>query len=200
MDGIKCPKNSSIPFVEPGYGRSLQDLRFAIACIPDEACLWTNYSLETQCGLGYQGEFCSKCEDNYYRSGLLCVPCGVEVLKFVALIFILILLVITLLRLSTFVSKVPSDVRISLAAMQVIALYPTISYSWPKSLSVLMDISSFTNLNIGFSSPERQLLSLWIVVRSMRCRGVEVCCFDFHSDFAGDYVVKTVDLRLKSSQ
>eukprot|EP00475_Leptophrys_vorax_P028010 TRINITY_DN401_c1_g1_i5.p1 TRINITY_DN401_c1_g1~~TRINITY_DN401_c1_g1_i5.p1 ORF type:complete len:691 (+),score=123.41 TRINITY_DN401_c1_g1_i5:269-2074(+) len=154
MPGVICPENSTIPFVLSGYGRSSQDISLAVACIPAEACVWTNYSEETYCASGYQGAFCSKCADDYYRSGTVCVPCGVEVLKFVALVLILFLLVAALLRLSSYVNRVPSDVRITLAAMQVIALFPTISHSWPKSLSTFMEISSFANINIGFSSPE----------------------------------------------
>eukprot|EP00475_Leptophrys_vorax_P028042 TRINITY_DN40299_c0_g1_i1.p1 TRINITY_DN40299_c0_g1~~TRINITY_DN40299_c0_g1_i1.p1 ORF type:complete len:804 (-),score=104.58 TRINITY_DN40299_c0_g1_i1:41-2176(-) len=154
MNGVSCPVNSSLPVVAPGYGRSSQDVRVATACIPTLACVYTNESKVTQCASGYQGEFCSKCEDNYYRSGLACVPCGVEAWKFATLTLIIILLVIALLRLSTFVSQIPSDVRISLAAMQLIALYPSVSHSWPQSLSTLMDVSAFANINIGFSSPE----------------------------------------------
>eukprot|EP00475_Leptophrys_vorax_P003658 TRINITY_DN12147_c0_g1_i2.p1 TRINITY_DN12147_c0_g1~~TRINITY_DN12147_c0_g1_i2.p1 ORF type:complete len:753 (-),score=102.57 TRINITY_DN12147_c0_g1_i2:1411-3669(-) len=165
-----CPMNTTIPYVPPGFGRSTDDFRLFSACIPKEACVSTNFNLETLCESAYTGEYCGGCSENYYRSGTACVPCGAESLKFVAFFVILILFLIVVLRLSSYAGSIPHDIGITISALQLISLFPTISRSWPKSLLFVMDVSSFTNLNLAFSSPECAVkASYWTIYHIKMC-------------------------------
>jgi hypothetical protein len=55
-----------------------------------ERCIGSQYSL---CGIGYTGDYCSHCDDNFYVQGNYCLPCveGEQTMLFAVLaVFLLV--------------------------------------------------------------------------------------------------------------
>jgi hypothetical protein len=142
--GISCPFNSSLPLVSFGYYRvSLSDPNNVIQCIPSEACAYTDEG-GTVCFAGYEGYLCGVCGDNYFRNDNFCRECPsktIQVLTYLAFIFAFLFLC---WRLTSSIERVPSDLRIMIHGIQLIALYPSVSTKWPGELLELMRFLSFT--------------------------------------------------------
>jgi hypothetical protein len=69
-----------------------------------------------------------------------------------------------LTRIARSEGKVPVDTRIAFHWLQIIALFPNISNSWPKEMLNLMKIASLTNIDIELVSPGKIELLLLVFI------------------------------------
>jgi hypothetical protein len=70
--GGYCPGGGRI-WPLPGYFSFGEFTGVVTRCQPPlERCIGSQYSL---CGLGYVGDYCSQCDDNFYIQGNFCLPC-----------------------------------------------------------------------------------------------------------------------------
>jgi hypothetical protein len=153
---LNCPLNSSNPAISKGYYRNPLDPNKVLECIPSEACLPTDSeTLSTQCFEGYTGWICGSCIlFEFYKSGSNCVACpslASKVLTFVGIGIALIALTWKLTKVQKFSSVF--DLKVFLFWIQIIALYPQVSITWPKELNSFFKILSFANLDIEITSP-----------------------------------------------
>ena len=67
MDWIACRR----PL--PGYFSFGEFTGIVTRCQPPlERCIGSQFSL---CGVGYTGDYCSQCDEDFYRQGNFCLPC-----------------------------------------------------------------------------------------------------------------------------
>jgi hypothetical protein len=145
--GIRCPFNSSIPSIEPGYYRSGttgDDVNVALTCQPSEACESTETNSTTKCNVAYNGYLCGQCSSGYYRSGSACKKCPGDAIKWLTLAALVIAIVFVLGRVTSKRVELPVDFRISLQAVQMIALFPNITTNWPEYVRVILQIYTVT--------------------------------------------------------
>jgi hypothetical protein len=70
--GGYCPGGSRI-WPLPGYFTFGEFTGIVTRCQPPlERCIGSQFSL---CGIGYTGDYCSECDDNFYVQGNFCLPC-----------------------------------------------------------------------------------------------------------------------------
>eukprot|EP00698_Gefionella_okellyi_P000996 TRINITY_DN10875_c0_g1_i1.p1 TRINITY_DN10875_c0_g1~~TRINITY_DN10875_c0_g1_i1.p1 ORF type:complete len:2975 (+),score=482.22 TRINITY_DN10875_c0_g1_i1:924-8927(+) len=79
-DGGYCPGGFRV-WPLPGYWNPGETSGFVNACEPPQRCRGGRFST---CAVGYQGEMCGSCIQDYYMSNSICLPC--ETPTFVALL------------------------------------------------------------------------------------------------------------------
>jgi hypothetical protein len=168
---VTCPKGSVIPHIAPGYyrlGRSGQQSNVIYSCSPFEACAKTENQTTTTCGRGYTGYVCGDCAQDFYRYSGACKDCPSAASKYMTMIGAAILFLGLTWRLMNQRTQIPVDVRVTLQALQILALFPNITVKWPKyiltifqiySVLVRLDLRYFVlifsqNINIELFSPE----------------------------------------------
>eukprot|EP00475_Leptophrys_vorax_P025651 TRINITY_DN3592_c0_g2_i1.p1 TRINITY_DN3592_c0_g2~~TRINITY_DN3592_c0_g2_i1.p1 ORF type:complete len:603 (-),score=103.62 TRINITY_DN3592_c0_g2_i1:99-1715(-) len=151
-DGVWCPLNSTIPWVKLGYYRA--DTNLALLCEPSDACQTTGIDVMTPCDPAYTGFLCGTCSREHYRSGTGCKECPGATVKWITIMVGLAVLVFILGRVTAKRTSIPVDFRITLQAIQVIALFPNITSQWPQSVQVILQVFSVTNFNIELFYPE----------------------------------------------
>lgn len=148
--GLSCPVNSTIPFVSAGYYRAgvigSGGEADVSQCIPPSACMETNYSETTPCATGYTGVRCGTCDTSYYSSDSTCKSCPADIAKFGTISAAAVGLLLILYRVSSSGSQLPPDIRITLQAVQMIALYPNVSTKWPEPIVRMFNLLSITVL------------------------------------------------------
>jgi hypothetical protein len=154
--GITCSLNSSLPALDQGFFRSPFDPNNALECFPQEACLSTDSdSFSTNCAKGYTGWICGSCIPfEYYKLGAKCVDCPSLTWKVLIYLAFSVLLLVGLWKFATlksFASIV--DFRIILFWIQIMALFPQLSNSWPEVIAKFFRFISFLNLDFEISSP-----------------------------------------------
>jgi hypothetical protein len=141
---ISCPRNSSIPIVEPGFWRSPVDPSLVLECVPQISCSDTSTSAATQCSSQYTGRLCGECIGiEFQRIGGVCKRCP-EMSSSIA-IFVLILAVILAFFLYGITgNRVTSrgEVKLLVLWLQTMALFSRFSSKWPASIQSLLDILS----------------------------------------------------------
>jgi hypothetical protein len=144
-DGVRCPENSSLPFVLPGYYRvSLDNPSFVFRCQPMSSCEFTGHEVQTLCGIGYTEISCSQCSENYYRQDGFCRQCpGLAQKVFTFLVFLFAAVGIVY-RVSDPKTRFPPDAKVALKAMQTIALFPRITSKWPPEVLGLIQLYSIS--------------------------------------------------------
>jgi hypothetical protein len=155
--GVQCDVGSEVPFVQPGYfraGSKIDLVNVIYSCYPSSACQSTGFNLETSCSSGYVGFVCGECDKDFYRAGSICKKCPSLLTTLGVLSAAVILVLFILVRLVISRVKIPTDVRISLQAMQILALFSTVTVKWPPSVLSVFGFLSFSNLNIELLSPE----------------------------------------------
>jgi hypothetical protein len=155
LAGMSCPTNSSLPRLDQGYFRSPSDPGSALECIPNEACLPTSGdSLSTQCASGYTGWICGSCDLQFYKLGSKCSACPSIISRVFIYLAFFVLLLIGLWKFATLQSYTSIvDFRIVIFWVQMFALFPQLSNSWPTELSKFFRYISFVNLDLELSSP-----------------------------------------------
>jgi hypothetical protein len=153
---LRCMPNSSLPSVSEGYFRDSADPNQVFECIPFEACTATDSNtLETTCSEGYTGWVCGSCiKLKYYKFGSNCIACpsiASKVLTFIGIAIALIVLIWKLTKVRSFSSI--SDLKVFLFWIQIIALYPQVSVTWPRELNQFFQFLSFVNLDVEITSP-----------------------------------------------
>jgi hypothetical protein len=153
---VKCERNSSFPALSEGYYRYRLNPNTALECIPSSACLPTSSDdFETKCAEGYTGSICSSCIPlEFYKIGIRCAACPSlvsKVLSFIAVVAALLFLLYQLLRVRQFSSFF--DLKVFIFWIQILALYPQLSNSWPSSLAKFFQALSFANLDVEITSP-----------------------------------------------
>jgi hypothetical protein len=153
--------NSSWPSIAEGFFRSPIDPNLAYECIPSEACTATDSeTLSTRCLDGYTGWVCGSCIPlEYYKLGSYCILCPSivsKVLTFLAIAIGLIIMGWKFAKIRHFSSI--SDLKVFLFWIQIIALYPQVSITWPRELNQFFQILSFVNLDVEITSPGKFLL------------------------------------------
>jgi hypothetical protein len=153
MDGLTCPQNSSLPFVLKGYARNPQYPQLAIHCQPEQACGLTGFSNLTICEIGYKGTLCQSCMTGFYRDGLKCSSCPSQWKLIIGPIIILIsgLLILGTALRNKIIRK--AEFKTLLLGLQTLALFPTLSASWPFELSNFLNFISLANFNLDFFAP-----------------------------------------------
>jgi hypothetical protein len=158
---LKCEQNSTFPSISAGYYRNPDNPNLVYECISKDACLSTSSDvLFTKCVNGYTGWLCGSCIPfEYYKIGSACIECPSIVSKSLTLSFIAIIFCIVLWKFSTI--KTFSgivDLKILLFWVQIIALFPQLSSTWPKELAIFFQYVSFVNLDLEISSPAKHFL------------------------------------------
>jgi hypothetical protein len=111
-------------------------------CSPGEACLKTGFDEYTTCGRGYSGLMCAACAKNFYKFYGTCKDCPSETIKALTIVAAVLLLSILLWRIMDRRTQIPTDVRLVVQTLQLIALFPNISVKWPKFLLTLFQLTS----------------------------------------------------------
>jgi hypothetical protein len=156
LDQFKCDSNSSYPRILGGYFRSPADPAIALECIPKEACLPTDSNaLTTSCSSGYTGWLCGSCVlFEYYKIGSTCHECPSllsRVFSYLAIVFAILFFIWKFTQIQNFANIL--DLKIFIFWIQIIALYPQMSSSWPEELARFFQILSFISLDIELTSP-----------------------------------------------
>jgi hypothetical protein len=141
-EGVSCPENSTIPFIDPGYFRSSDDVSIALKCQPETACLRTEWDEHTVCGVGYIGDVCGSCDDNFYKFNSQCKSCPGAAAKWTSISIAAVVIAILLFRVSSQSKEIPVDIRIVLQGIQLIALFPTITMKWPPYVLSFLQLLS----------------------------------------------------------
>jgi hypothetical protein len=143
--GVRCPFNCTIPWIDPQYfrkGTTGTDVMVALRCTPGEACERTENASATICKIGYQGFVCGQCSKGYYRSGSFCKQCPGDGIKWLTISVAILVVALILMRVTSRKTELPVDLRITLQAVQLIALFPNITTKWPSYVSVVLQIYS----------------------------------------------------------
>jgi hypothetical protein len=153
---IRCYSNSTYPSISSGYFRSPQNPNLVLECIPHVACLETNSdSLETPCSIGYTGWICGSCVPfDFYKLGSSCLPCPSYTSKI--LIGLILAIICTafiwkLFKLKDFYEVI--DLKVIVFWIQIIALFPQLSSSWPPILKSFFRFLSVISFDIDIASP-----------------------------------------------
>jgi hypothetical protein len=166
--GIKCPFNSPLPYVLPGYYRGSQPATI-YRCVPFDACVQTEYSESTQCATGYTGDVCGQCIlGSYYRLGLNCKKCPNPAFKYLGLVVVLVFIIgvtsTIMFRQSS--SGLPVEIKFGFLGIQLLGLFPSLSSSWPPGLSGILNAFSLSNLDIDLFAPGKLYL-LFVFFRQL---------------------------------
>jgi hypothetical protein len=146
-----CPSNSTQPFLKSGFFQKKNgDI---VACDLEFACEYNGFDNFTRCASGYQGDLCSTCASNFYRSAGKCLRCGAESLKWVIFVVVILFFVYAILRIGEGINSLSTDFRIVLSWLQIVALFPTVSNFWPSSLLGFLRLTSIINVDFDFVSP-----------------------------------------------
>jgi hypothetical protein len=163
---FSCPQNSSIPSLAAGYYRNPLDVNSAYVCIPKQACLPTeSFQKETPCAEGYLGFLCGKCVPlEYYKQGPVCSKCPTKASIAITYVIVLLALISVIWKLVKILESKSGmiDVRILVFWSQIIAIYPSLSTTWPSVLNSAFQILSFLNFDFDITSPECSFkVSFW---------------------------------------
>jgi hypothetical protein len=113
-----------------------------LRCTPAEACEKTGFDLTKTCTRGYEGFLCGQCSDGYYRTGQNCKECPGAAIKWITILAALSFVAFILGRVTSRKTELPVEFRITLQAMQTVALYPNITQKWPRFVRVVLQIYS----------------------------------------------------------
>jgi hypothetical protein len=144
-NAVTCPLGCKIPLISSGYfraGPSGREATIALKCIPQEACKYTYNLSSTLCESGYTGFLCGACDESYYRLDVNCKSCPSVYVKWATVSVFILVLLFVMLRVVHKSSSLTADVRITVQAIQLISLFPSITTKWPKQVLVLMQIYS----------------------------------------------------------
>jgi hypothetical protein len=153
---IRCDFNSTYPAIISGYFRSPQNPNLVLECIPQKACLETNsYTLETPCSVGYTGWICGSCMPfEFYKLGSSCLPCPSYTSKIIIGLVLALVFIDFIWKLSNLKNfQVVIDLKVFIFWIQIIALYPQLSSSWPAILKNFFQFLSVINLDVDIASP-----------------------------------------------
>jgi hypothetical protein len=174
VPGLNCDSGGELPFVQTGYFRTTNIS--AYACVPSSACAYTGNMSVTTCGTGYTGFICSQCIPGYHSSSGKCVHCPANWTKVLTILGVIIVFLLVGYRLSFMRASIPSDARILIQSLQLLAVFPRISSKWPTPMLTLFSVLSLTvrfllcyfvltknqNFNIDVFSPECSLnINFW---------------------------------------
>jgi hypothetical protein len=140
--GAICPGPTERPIVTKGYFR-ISDAIVA-PCSPEDSCLETGVPIMTPCAVGYSGSRCGVCDSNFYRSNLVCKECPSKLQQYLVISAFAFVLLVLLYKFATSSALISKEFRISLQALQFMALFSTISSNWPPQLLTLFSILSFS--------------------------------------------------------
>jgi hypothetical protein len=153
QDDQMCPQNSTGPTIPSGKFWRPSAPAEVSDCIPAEACPESKSSQGTQCNSLYTGYLCGNCIYlTSYRSNGYCKNCPGRLSQVLTILLIVIVFVYLALRFSRGASKIPVDVKLAIASIQMIALYPNFFSKWPINLKNFFDVLSFMVSFNGFSS------------------------------------------------
>jgi hypothetical protein len=144
-EAFSCPTGSVIPWIAPGYfrsGPSGEASNIAYICSPTVACSKTEFDAFTTCGTGYTGFICGECDNGFYKYSGACKHCPTDLAKWLTIIGAVIFLLLLVWRVTDQRSQIPTDVRVTVQALQLIALFPNISVKWPKFLITIFQFYS----------------------------------------------------------
>eukprot|EP00475_Leptophrys_vorax_P008193 TRINITY_DN15276_c0_g2_i2.p1 TRINITY_DN15276_c0_g2~~TRINITY_DN15276_c0_g2_i2.p1 ORF type:complete len:629 (-),score=117.05 TRINITY_DN15276_c0_g2_i2:730-2343(-) len=148
----------SAPFVASGFFLNECDQpTLPLKCNPPAACMDSPNGRSvcpSLCSEGYTGLGCASCAALHYRLDAACQKCPSQAVQTITMIAIALVLVFIVYRLFNVSTKVPLDVRVTLQAIQTVALYPNITTKWPKSVLTVLQLYSLTNVNIELFAPE----------------------------------------------
>lgn len=68
-EGAECEGATALPKPIQGYWRVTGTVDLFMKCFPKDACAG---GAESLCGLGYKGDRCGECEENFFRRNDLC--------------------------------------------------------------------------------------------------------------------------------
>jgi hypothetical protein len=142
---FKCPSGSLIPWIGPGYyraGPNGEAANIAYICSPTSACAKTESQSFTTCGEGYTGYLCGECSERFYKFSGVCKGCPSDAVKWFSIMAVVLILIALIWRLMDQKTQIPTDVRVIVQALQIIALFPNISVKWPKFLITLFQVFS----------------------------------------------------------
>jgi hypothetical protein len=146
-----CFGGSEEPFARAGFFK--QDRTTYLECRPPQACVGGN-DTSRQCRKGYSGLACSECANAFYRLDVFCKPCP----NLAWLLIVGFVVIVTLLLL---VGVWLNQRRINLAALgigvdfaQMVAMFVSLNFAWPKELQTLYSAMSVFNFNIQIAAPE----------------------------------------------
>ncbi len=146
-----CYGGSAEPFAREGYFK--EDRTTYLQCRPFQACLGGS-DVDNQCRKGYTGVACSECDGAFYRLDVYCKPCP----NLAWLLIVGFVVIVTLLLL---VGVWLNQRRINLAALgigvdfaQMVAMFVSLNFAWPKELQTLYSAMSVFNFNIQIAAPE----------------------------------------------
>jgi hypothetical protein len=140
-----CPFGSRIPWISTGYyraGPTGEAANIVFTCSPTTACVRTEYDTTTTCGQGYTGFLCGECSNLYYKYSGTCKKCPGNLEKGLSIFAATLVLVLLIWRLSDQKTQIPTDVRVTIQALQMLALFPNISSKWPPFLNNLFQVFS----------------------------------------------------------
>jgi hypothetical protein len=139
--GISCDLNSSIPGVSPGFWRDPETAGRIYQCIPLLSCLSTDLNYTTTCAIGYQGKRCGECQfPGFFHFDNLCKKCGDWKISASAFALFLALCLLFLLNgISSRRNLNTMDLHAILYSVQIVALYPRLSQTWPPVVKSCLD-------------------------------------------------------------
>jgi hypothetical protein len=149
LPNVLCPSGSSVPYVGPGMYRSLDKPGDIFECIPPAACQKTEFNA-TKCSDAYTGTKCSQCASNHFRSGGNCVICMSPIARWALLGLCCVIVVFALSKLSENQQNIPNSLKLTLFWFQFLAMYPSLSSSWPPILMGMLNFVSVLNFDIGY--------------------------------------------------
>jgi hypothetical protein len=140
--GAECPGGTVRPVVLEGYYRISDD---AISlCSPEASCLRSGLSAQTPCSAGYSGNRCGTCANNYYKSDLICKECGSSVQIYAVLAVFCIVIGFVVYKFARSQTLISKEFRISMQALQLMALFSTLTDRWPAPVLAFFSVLSFS--------------------------------------------------------
>jgi hypothetical protein len=147
---VSCLSTSLVPYVGPGYYRSLTDPGTISACTPAEACQSTGYG-NTTCNSRYSGSVCSSCNTDFFRASGRCVKCISKLLRWSIVGASLVILFVIMFGVSSSNrANIPNSFRIALFWFQFLSIFPSISDVWPETLLSVLNFANFFNVDFGY--------------------------------------------------
>jgi hypothetical protein len=147
--GMVCPEGCSIPHVDSGFFRTLDNPGRVQPCYPSEACASTE-NTNTSCLPQYVGIRCSNCKDDYFRSAGRCVKCLNPTARWIIIVCTMVVLLFIISKLSERQRSIPTSLRMMLFWLQFLSLYPSLSSFWPPVLERFLNFTSMFNLDLGY--------------------------------------------------
>jgi hypothetical protein len=150
IPGAVCKAGTSVPFIQAGYYRQLdKGSSLSYVCIPPSACNEAGNG-STTCSEAYTGFLCGDCKSGYFRLGKECRKCLNSWAKWIIILISIVILLVVLRKLYKQLEKIPYEIKVALSWFQFLALFPTLSNSWPQAFTPFFNFSKLSNLDIQY--------------------------------------------------